>query len=430
MRLSLIAAALIAAVPAAGLAADMKFETYTSDDPILSLGKVGFSGGKTLELTVGIGSAAFRHPSDPPDMVYTLSDRGPNFTAGDAKDITGVDGKEICKGVKNCRIYPVPYYSPSIYRVKLVDGGKFRVTDVISIKDARGNPVTGMTNPLTVATTENPVDANGRKLKQDPNSIDAEGLVKLSDGSFWIGEENAPSILHVAGDGRILKRIVPTGTEKDFAAANYEVTGGLPAILAKRQGNRGIESMAISPDESELYFMVQNPLANPDGDAYKAAKNTRLFTYDRKAEKVTGEYVYQLDDPMTFRLDPSKKQNAPRVSEVMAVGEKRLIVLERTDQTTKLFEVSLSGATNILDGKWDDPATGPSLEQDGAGIVPVKKTLRLDTADHARDFPTKIEGLAILGDGSLFTINDDDFGITGERSQIVVVKGSGIKAGE
>jgi len=52
---------------------------------------------------------------------------------------------------------------------------------------------------------------------------------------------------------------------------------------------------------------------------------------------VVGEYVYTLDDPRTFRRAPSEKQNDPRISELMAVGLDRLIVLERTEQTTKLY---------------------------------------------------------------------------------------------
>jgi hypothetical protein len=34
--------------------------------------------------------------------------------------------------------------------------------------------------------------------------------------------------------------------------------------------------------------------------------------------------------------------------------------------------------------------------------------------------------MALLGDGALLLINDDDFGITGGRTQIVVVRGTGI----
>ena len=55
-------------------------------------------------------------------------------------------------------------------------------------------------------------------------------------------------------------------------------------------------------------------------------------------------------------------------------------------------------------------------------IAPVKKALRFDTAD----FPNiagKTEGVAVLPDRALVLINDDDFGIGGARTQIVVVRG-------
>lgn len=214
----MIGALAAAPLPAAAQAPAAAVQVYTSSDPILTLRKVAFEGGKTLDLSVGIGSGAFRGKGDPAGIFHTVSDRGPNFTCGDAEDIVGVKGEKICGDVKRGRIYPVPEYSPSIYRIQVLDGGTFRVLDSISLKDSRGNPVDGMLNPLTVASTEQPLDAAGNKLKQNPNAVDAEGIVRLSDGSFWIGDENGPSILHAAADGRIQVRHVPAGTEKDYAA--------------------------------------------------------------------------------------------------------------------------------------------------------------------------------------------------------------------
>src|SRR5262245_40481666 len=46
-----------------------------SDDALLRVGRHVFAGGQTVELTVGIGRAAFRHPSDPSNVVWTLVDR-------------------------------------------------------------------------------------------------------------------------------------------------------------------------------------------------------------------------------------------------------------------------------------------------------------------------------------------------------------------
>ena len=413
-----------AGVAAAG---DIQVRYYSSDDTLLRIGPYKFDDGKTLNLTVGIGSAAFRHPNDPPNTIWTMSDRGANIACNEMKKTAGVE-LPACKKVKNGRVYPTPSYSPSIYRVMLLDDGTFRVTDVITLKDRDGRPMSGLLNPLKTAATDTGLDGKGKTLPYDLNGIDAEGLVRLSDGTFWVGEENGPSLVHFGADGRMIVRHVPKGTEGEFAGAQYDVKGTLPPILTKRLINRGIEGTAISPDEQFLYFIMQNPLANPDAAAYRAAKNTRLFKLERATMRILGEYVYTLDDPMTFRRDPSNRQNEPRISELMGIGLDRLVVDERTEKTTKLYEIDLSGATNILDTKWDDLATRPTLEQSelsAAGIKPVSKTLRFDSADFP-EMVGKTEGMALLGDGALAFINDDDFGIEDGRTQIVVVRGTGI----
>ncbi|MPZ40711.1 MAG: esterase-like activity of phytase family protein [Rhizobiales bacterium] len=429
MRAGSLAALILGSLIAGPAAAeDIQARYYLSDDTLLRIGQFTFDGGKTLNLTVGIGSAAWRGPNDSANVIWTVGDRGPNIACSEMKGIAGIDFAP-CKGVQRGRVYPAPSYAPSIYRVMLLDNGTFRVTDVITLKDRDGNPLSGMLNPLKTAATENAMDGSGKPLPREVNGFDAEGIVRLKDGTFWIGEENGPSIAHFSADGRMIARYVPQGTEGEYAGAKYDVKGTLPAILAKRAVNRGIESMAVSPDEQFLYFIVQNPLANPDVKSYQQAKNTRLFKIERASMKVIGEYVYTLDDPGSFRRDPSKRQNDPRISEMMAIGLDRLVVLERTEQTTKLYEINLADATNIAGTKWDDLATSPTLEQTdvgSAGIKPAPKTLRLDTANLS-DIVGKTEGLALLGDGSLLMINDDDFGILGGRTQIVVLRGTGIE---
>ena len=322
----------------------------------------------------------------------------------------------------------MPAYTPSIYRIKVGEDG-FEILDVLTIKEGLGNPITGLPNPLTVATTETPVGPDGKAMAQDPNAIDAEGLVQLADGSFWIGEENAPSIVHVAPDGRILLRVVPAGTEKDFAGANYPVVGGLPAILTKRQANRGIEGLAMSPDERFLWLAVQSPLANPDAAAYKKASNDRLLKVDRATLKVVGEYVYEMTPMKDFPGEEEKPESTARVSELRGIDDHRFLIDDRTDKTTRIYEIDVSGATDIHGSKWDDPATSPTLEETKigeAGITPVQKRLVLDSSGK-KELPGKIEGLAFFGDGSLMLINDDDFGITGEHTTVAKVSGLDIE---
>jgi hypothetical protein len=423
-------AALIALAPAGQIQAQtMDMKLLSTNDPLASWRSVAYPGGKTADFTIGLGSGAFRHPGDPANVIYVVSDRGPNFTCGAAKRIMGEESQALCKDVKGARFYPTPDYTPSIYRLELdAAGGTFAVKDVLALKTASGLAINGLLNPQSAATSDQGLDAQGNRLAFDANAVDAEGLVKLSDGSFWIGDEMGPSVLHVAPDGRIVKRIVPADAVDDYKGADTEIVGGLPAILSKRHKNRGIESMAVSPDERFLYFMLQNPLDNPDAKAYAEAKNTRLFKMERESGRLVGEYVYPLDDPQSFALDPSDKQNTPRVSELAAIGADRLLVLERTDRTTKLHEVSLQGASNILGGKWDDAATAPSLELSnglaGTGIVALTKTLRFDTARDFPTAPTKLEGIAFLGDGTMALINDNDFGIGGDETMVLLVGGA------
>lgn len=412
----------------AAAAQGLEVKSFVSNDPALKWKSVTLPSGKVLESTLGIGSAAFRHRSDAPDTFWTAGDRGPNMTCAEAPATVGEEIAAMCRKLVNGRVYTTPDYTPSIYQVALDRAsGSFRLMQTIPLRKAKsGAPISGLLNPQTKATKDTGMSIAGEVLPDDADNVDLEGLVRLSDGTFWIAEEMGPSIAHVSADGRILKRFVPADAGADYAGAEAEISATLPAILSKRQGNRGIEGLAISADEAFLYFVVQNPLANPDVKAYQGARNTRVFKFDRVAQKLVGEWVYQLEDPQSFGFDPSSRQNEPRISEMTMLGADRLLVLERTEKTTKLFEITLDKATNILGSRWDDAATSPTLEQlhDAPDVRPVAKTLRFDTFRDAKDAPEKLEGLAFLQDGSLAMINDNDFGIRGDATRILVVRGA------
>ena len=421
MRTSLLLAGAAIVLFTFGAAAD----SLQSTDVKLKLGPVTFKSGKTLDLTVGIGSALFHMPGDPVDEFYAVTDRGPNIDCSASEKITGMSLAEACGGDEKAKLFPRPDFVPSIVRVKLNADGTFATTAWIPLKDAAGEPISGLSNPLKAAKTEAAYDKDGQQLPFDPNGLDTEGLVRLKDGTFWIGEEYGPSLVHVAADGRIIERLVPQGLEGDLAGATYPVTGVLPAILMKRQLNRGIEGIAMAPDESALYAIVQNPLANPNGDAFKKAVATRILKLDLASKRVVGEYVYTLDAFDTFKNDPkADKQSDVRISELTAVGVDKLIVLERIAKTTKLHAIDLAAATNILGTAWDKVETAPSLEQlavgdlAAKGITPATKKLWLDSADYP-DLPEKVEGVAIIDGNQLVLINDDDFGIEGAKTTIV-----------
>ena len=77
------------------------------------------------------------------------------------------------------------------------------------------------------------------------------------------------------------------------------------------------------------------------------------------------EYLYPFDKPDSFLRDAELGDMHWRdlkVSELVALGGNRLLVLERGSATTKLYTVLLDPAC-VVDGAYLDIATRPSLEE-------------------------------------------------------------------
>ncbi len=420
-----------------------------------------------FQMYVGYGSEAFHDPKDPPNVLFTASDRGPNIDCEDAGDYP-ISNPDFCGKLKG-KIFPDPGFDPSIYQFQLQQSGGQNVAvllKTIPLVDKNGQPISGLSNDLpdrpkdltkvgpkdkSDSNTENAYNVDLQPLPFNQNGLDPEGMTRLHDGSFWFGEEYAPSLVHVSATGQVLERVVPadsgvvnpiTGESMSVCdalkngtahtkAANYPINCALPAILDLRKLNRGIENIAVSPDGKTLYFALQSPLANPSKDAYKASRNVRMFTASLNSDgsfgKVTGEYVYVLDTPDTFAPDVSSKQNDVKLSEMSVSPAGKLIQLERISKDTKLYEVNWSQATNILGSKWDDRATQPSLEQQtdlaAAGITPVTKSLAYNTGteNSAATSPGKVEGLAFLDASHFVLTSDNDFGLVSDPSYFYVV---------
>jgi hypothetical protein len=143
---------------------------------------------------------------------------------------------------------------------------------------------------------------------------------------------------------------------------------------------------------------------------------------------VLGEYLYVMDDAASFGADNKKepqKQSAVRMSEMVAIGNDKLLVDERISKTTKFYVIDLATATP-LDAAFDDAKTAPSLEQMSAadleakGIKPVVKTLVLNS-DDVEGLPKKIEGVAVMSPTEMIVFNDSDFGIEGDANKALRV---------
>lgn len=423
MRLTL--ASLAFALAASTAIASRSATVVEIKAPDMPLGEAAYPGGKTLTLNLGIGSAAWRDPRDPAGVIWTITDRGPNLDCDGIDKITGVGIDKLCAGDKSAKNFPMPGFSPTISKIEIGADNTAKLLESMPLKGKSGKPISGLPFTSGALKLEAAYDMAGQPLKGDPSGLDTETLARLPDGSFLVGEEYASSLVEIDATGMITKRHVPAGLEGELKDADYDVAGTLPAIIGKRALNRGIENVAVSADGATVYVLMQSPLANPDNDAYKKSANVRLWKIERASGKVLGQYLYVMDDPTSFRTDNKKeaqKQNAVRLSEMVAIGNDKLLVLERINRTSKFYMVDLAAATPV-DAGFDDVATSPSLEQTGAaelaakGMNPAAKTLVLDT-DDLEGMPKKIEAIAVMSPTEMIVLSDSDFGIEGDVTGI------------
>lgn len=391
---------------AATALADKSTEGHGTTPSVVSTEVIPFTPNDTLANINGVivyhggfGSAIDARDED--GEFYSLTDRGPNVS-----------------GTGNNKLYPVPSFNPQIGRFRLERGMLVR-REVITLKTANGDPRTGL--PIGAsgcgATGEIPETITGGPLPFDPNGIDSEGLRVMADGTFWVSDEYGPFLIHFAHDGVTLEQNSPC------AGPNR-----LPAVLALRQPNKGMEGLAAIEGGNVLVGMIQDPLANPTTAAAKASRLLRIVVVDLQRH-TTKQYAYLMDDP------------SYGVSEIEAVSSTRFLVDERDGKffgdpagpsvQKKLYLIDLSGATDI-----SDPANGPNglmvngktLEQmtttDLAAnhIVPVSKTVVVDLLKYGYTHD-KAEGVVLLDGGRTIGVsNDDDSGVNDDGKGHLIQK--------
>jgi hypothetical protein len=327
------------------------------------------------------------------------------------------------KKVDGAKVMPRPDIGPTICELQLV-GDSVQLVRRIPLRGASTCVVSGLPIPVGTGDIEPAFDLNGAPLGSDPSGADTEAIVALSDGTFWVGDEYGPSLLHVGSDGQVLRRWVPKGLEKALKGADYDVSPVLPAIALRRRINRGFEGVAVSPDEHWLYLAFQSPLAHPDVAAFENARHVRIWKIDARTGEVIAQFLYPLDDPTTFLRDHRAgdvTSSDVKVSELAVIGPDHLLVLERISRTTKIYRVEL-GAKFALHATHMNVRSRPTLEQmSGTAALPddvpiLVKTLVM-TTDDGPQVDRDLEGMIVLSASELLFVTDNDFSVEGIRTR-------------
>ncbi|MCC7106971.1 MAG: esterase-like activity of phytase family protein, partial [Chloroflexi bacterium] len=235
------------------------------------------------------------------------------------------------------------------------------------------------------------------------------------DGSFWVSEEYAPSILKLSSDGVIQFRLVPEGWDID--APGERVRPILPGNLLKRKTNRGFEGVGLSPDGSTLFAIMQSPLSDPKESAGEASRNVRVVVLDVVGEPtVKAVYVYQTDDASQVGVDD---QDKIKIGDLTALSPTRFLVLERDSVENgphkMVYEVDTASATSILGRQNLGRRTleeVPAGELANVGVTPLAKRAVVNLKEYGYA-PERIEGLAFVDERTIAVVNDNNFGFIG-----------------
>jgi len=371
----------------------------------------------------GYGSAMTGNPHHA-NQFYALTDRGPNAA------FTG----DLGKG----KMFPVADYTPRIGLFEVMPNGVIKQRKDILLKRPDGTLISGLPNSSALGGTgETPYDAKGNAILENPNKpynkvsnpiklddygLDGEGLVALKDGTFWVSDEYGPHIVHFDANGVEIGRI---NAFKNDSRDRFH----LPAVFQYRRANRGMEGLAITPDEKTLVGIMQSTLANPNKAAQKGDL-TRLVSI-RLDNGQSEQYLYRQE----------KKQNSN--SELATLNSHEFLVDERDggfllggldgdanpNVQKHIYRIDLTTGTPLSSVPLSSSITrdprhglmidGLTLEQfvekkgwaalAEKGIKPVEKTLVVDVVKAVNYPHDKMEGLWVIDSHHLGILNDDDF---------------------
>lgn len=216
--------------------------------------------------------------------------------------------------------------------------------------------------------------------------LDPESFRRVADGSYWIGEEFNPSLLHVSAEGRMLA--------PPFKLKGLHSTDNPTGEQANLPRSRGFEGMAISPDGRWLYPMLEGPL---DG----AGPGLNIYTFDIEEELFVNNHAH--DPSFRYRLD----EGATAIGDFTMHSKTDGLVVERDSEESgkallkKVYKIDLNKSdeegfllktlvTDLLNIQ--DPH---DLNQDGEQLF---------------SFPFwTIEGLVVLNATTLGIVNDNNY---------------------
>ncbi|WP_433365669.1 esterase-like activity of phytase family protein [Actinoplanes sp. CA-142083] len=366
---------------------------------------LAMAGALTLTLTLaGTASVAGGH-----DRIKTPTLTG--FAALPAATFVLGSEPSGAKVTGNTNGYPVPFADQPIQGFSgILDNGDGSY-DVLS-DNGYGNQANSgdfllRVQRLAPAFATGTVDVVGGITLSDPNKkvtwpltradrvltgsdFDVESITRGVDGTYWIGDEFGPYILHFDRGGQLLDAPVPT---PGVIAPEQAALLGVPATTIS---SKGFEGLAATPDGRYLYGLLEGTV---QGDT---AGQLRFNEFDKRYGKFTGKrYLYQLGDPSLA------------IGDAIAVDENRFLVIERDGgqgSTAVIKRIYLADKRD----RNHDGLMDKTLVVD---LMNIANPRRLGGFGTTFTFPFQtIEDVVILDENTIAVLNDNNFPFSSGRT--------------
>jgi glycerophosphoryl diester phosphodiesterase len=231
--------------------------------------------------------------------------------------------------------------------------------------------------------------------------LDPESIAEAADGSFWVGDEFGPWMLHFDRDGRLLDPPAPLAGVKSPQNPTL-----LPKEAPTLDRSKGFEAVAAAPNGHRAFVFLEGALlADPD------QRRRFIYEFDLDSNRFTGSrWEYRTADPGWL------------VADAKALDRRRLLVMERDD-----FEGTQAVFKRVHEIELGDPEEGGARPGKREDFVPKRELVdllalrdpsgaSLPSAPGDRglgnpfSFPLRsVESILPLDHGRLLVANDNNF---------------------
>lgn len=256
------------------------------------------------------------------------------------------------------------------------------------------------------------VNANSAERLLTGADFDPESMQRAPDGTYWIGDEFGPYLLHFSEEGVLLDAPIPlphplNPAQELRSPQNQWNKAQINYVEPLVQQSGGFEGMAISPDGQYLYPLIEKPIKS----LHDSERHLLISQFDLKKKAYTGQYYW-------FALD----SKATNIGDFQLFNDKQGIIIER-DATQnnlggykKLIRIQLNASGQLVNR--EDlvdlmQIANPDL------LYATARNGDLGTGQNfAFPFET-IEDIVIENGNTLTVINDNNFpGSSGRNAKL------------